>query len=67
MRTSHTLLEQHGRDLGYRHARRQLPAGHRDHAVVEELEGDVRLCRGRGGDRELAAVEVGAVAEVLEE
>ena len=44
----------------------RLPAGHRDHIVVEDLVGDVDAGRDRLADRERARMEVGAVAEVLE-
>ena len=55
------------RDL--RHGQRavdRLAAGHRDRVVVEDLVGDVDAGRDRLADRQRAAVEVGAVAEVLE-
>ncbi len=44
-----------------------LAAGHRDRAVVEQLVGDVDPGRDRRLDRQLPRVEVGPVAEVLEE
>jgi hypothetical protein len=43
-----------------------LASGHRDRVVVEDLVGDVDAGRGRGADRHVAGVVVGAVAEVLE-
>ncbi len=47
-------------------ALRLLGAGHRDDVVVEDLVGDVDPGGDRLLQRELAGVEVGAVAEVLE-
>ena len=44
-----------------------LAAGHRDRVVEEDLERDVDAGRHRLPDRELAGVEVGAVAHVLED
>jgi hypothetical protein len=55
------------RDLGHAEpAVHRLAAGHRHGVVVEHLVGDA--CAGRDGlaDRQQPAVEVGAVAEVLE-
>ena len=48
-------------------AGRVLAAGHGDGAVVEDLVGDVAAGRHRGADGQRAGVEVGAVAEVLDE
>ena len=44
-----------------------LAAGHGDGAVVEDLVGDVAAGRHRGPDGQRAGVEVGAVAQVLDE
>src|SRR5690606_524034 len=44
----------------------RLAAGHGDGVVVEDLVGDVDAGRDRLADRQRAAVEVGAVAQVLE-
>ncbi|MNI03962.1 hypothetical protein D3C73_568750 [compost metagenome] len=52
-----------------RHAQRavhRLPAGHRHRVVVEDLVGDVDAGRDRLADRQRSAVEIGAVAQVLE-
>ena len=62
------LGHQHLGHLGHRaQTGGVLAAGHRDGCVVEDLERH-RRARGDGClDRELAAVEVGAIAHVLEE
>ncbi len=53
-------------DVRHRHlALRVLPAGHRDRAVVEQLERDVHAGSAGGAHGQRAGVEVGAVAEVL--
>ena len=55
------------RDL--RHGQRaidRLAAGHRHRIVVEDLVGDVDAGRDRLADRQRAAVEIGAIAQVLE-
>ena len=44
-----------------------LRAGHRDDLVVEQLVGDVHAGRDAGLHGELAGVEEGAVADVLEQ
>src|SRR6185503_11234467 len=43
-----------------------LAAGHRDRVVEQDLVGDVDAGGGRGADRQIAGVIIGAVAEVLE-
>ncbi len=43
-----------------------LAAGHRDGVVEQDLVGDVDAGRGRGADRQIAGMVVGAVAEILE-
>ena len=63
----HTLGSDLARQL--RHAQvavHRLPAGHRDGVVVEQLVGDVDVCRYRGADRQQPGVEVRAVAHVGE-
>ena len=63
-----TLEQHHLHDVG--HADRTdgvLAAGHRDRAVVQQLERDVDAGRHRGADRERTGVEERAVAEVLDE
>src|SRR5690606_18911441 len=45
----------------------RLATGHRDRVVVEDLVGHVRARGDRGADRQQAGVEVGAVANVLED
>ena len=45
----------------------RLAAGHRDRIVVKDLVGDVDLGRDRLADRQRAGMEIGAVAEVLED
>ena len=45
----------------------RLAAGHRHRVVVEDLVGDVDARRGRGADRQQAAMLIGAVAEILED
>ena len=64
--SSHTLEEQdarHRRHVG--RTRGVLPASHCDDPVHQDLVGDVDTGRNRPTHRELAAVRVRAVAEVL--
>ena len=44
----------------------RLPAGHRHRIVEQDLVGDVVACGDRLPDRQIAGMEVGALAHILE-
>ena len=64
----HTCGQQPGRHIGHLELPgRILPARHGDSPVPQQLVGDVGARGHRAGDCQLTAVEIGAVAQVLED